>query len=73
MCQKADGRWSLVGVTSNGDGCGRPGRPGVYTKVMRYLSWIHTTMGKAFLLYLPFIVILSLKTSRGKQEGITEQ
>ncbi|XP_040354377.1 uncharacterized protein LOC121045539 [Ixodes scapularis] len=44
MCQKADGRWSLVGVTSNGDGCGRPGRPGVYTKVMRYLPWIHHTM-----------------------------
>ncbi|KAH6929037.1 hypothetical protein HPB50_022496 [Hyalomma asiaticum] len=44
MCQKVDGRWSLVGVTSNGDGCGRPGRPGVYTKVMRYLPWIHNTM-----------------------------
>nr|XP_037280549.1 uncharacterized protein LOC119173869 [Rhipicephalus microplus] len=44
MCQKVDGRWSLVGVTSNGDGCGRPGRPGVYTKVMRYLPWIHSTM-----------------------------
>ncbi|GIX76917.1 serine protease nudel [Caerostris extrusa] len=40
MCQRADGRWILLGVTSNGDGCGRPGRPGVYTKVANYLHWI---------------------------------
>ncbi|XP_055952940.1 uncharacterized protein LOC129988691 [Argiope bruennichi] len=41
MCQREDGRWILLGVTSNGDGCGRPGRPGVYTKVANYLDWIH--------------------------------
>lgn len=40
MCQRQDGRWVLLGVTSNGDGCGRPGRPGVYTKVTKYLTWI---------------------------------
>lgn len=46
MCQKLDGKWFLLGVTSNGDGCGRAGRPGVYTKVSNYLKWIHDTIGK---------------------------
>ncbi|KFM59829.1 Enteropeptidase, partial [Stegodyphus mimosarum] len=46
MCQRNDGRWLLLGVTSNGDGCGRPNRPGVYTKVTQYLSWIRTILDK---------------------------
>ena len=25
MCQTNEGRWQLLGITSNGDGCGRPG------------------------------------------------
>ncbi|XP_018019050.1 enteropeptidase-like [Hyalella azteca] len=44
MCQEADGRWVLVGVTSNGYGCARPNRPGVYTKVTAYSSWIHQVL-----------------------------
>ncbi|CAG2116201.1 unnamed protein product, partial [Medioppia subpectinata] len=40
MCQKRNGKWFLLGVTSNGDGCGRAGRPGVYTKVAKYMDWI---------------------------------
>lgn len=28
MCQKGNGKWLLLGITSNGDGCGRAGRPG---------------------------------------------
>jgi secreted trypsin-like serine protease len=44
MCQKRDGKWFLLGVTSNGDGCGRAGRPGVYTKVAKYMDWIDNTI-----------------------------
>ncbi|XP_054156516.1 uncharacterized protein LOC128954924 isoform X2 [Oppia nitens] len=44
MCQKRNGKWFLLGVTSNGDGCGRAGRPGVYTKVAKYMDWIDSVI-----------------------------
>ncbi len=35
-----DGRWQQVGIVDFGDGCGRPGKYGVYTRVSSYLPWI---------------------------------
>ncbi|XP_057601571.1 vitamin K-dependent protein C isoform X2 [Hippopotamus amphibius kiboko] len=36
------GTWFLVGLVSWGEGCGRLQNYGVYTKVSRYLDWIHS-------------------------------
>lgn len=39
----------MVGITSWGSGCGRKGKPGVYTEVSQYIDWIESKMGsKAF-------------------------
>ena len=40
MVSKQGSVWVLSGVTSFGEGCGRPGYPGVYTRVSRYQDWI---------------------------------
>lgn len=35
-------QWVLVGITSNGIGCGRPSYSGVYTRVAAYKNWIQS-------------------------------
>lgn len=44
QCRRSDGVWQLVGVTSFGSGCARPGYPDVYTEIQHYLNWINSTI-----------------------------
>ncbi|XP_066288599.1 trypsin-2-like isoform X2 [Branchiostoma lanceolatum] len=43
VCQ-SDGQYWLQGVTSWGDGCARPGKPGVYARVTAVADWIKNTI-----------------------------
>ncbi|XP_067325052.1 hepatocyte growth factor activator isoform X1 [Anolis sagrei] len=45
-CAK-DGISYLYGVISWGDGCGKVGKPGVYTKVTNYVDWINEKISPA--------------------------
>ena len=47
VCQvPGEKQWKLFGITSWGDACGDVGKPGIYTRVLRYLSWIQNILDK---------------------------
>ena len=45
MCSPVGGtRFTLWGITSWGIGCGDPERPGVYTRLAKYIPWMFQKM-----------------------------
>lgn len=46
MCNTSEGKWQLFGITSNGDGCARVSRPGIYSSVLKFVTWIEKEMSK---------------------------
>jgi trypsin len=41
---KEDGRYTVVGVVSYGNGCATPGYGGIYARVTNYLGWINSNV-----------------------------
>lgn len=46
VAKREDGRWIQIGIVSWGIGCGRPGFPGVYTRVSAFADWIKSVAAR---------------------------
>lgn len=44
LCQDKLGKWTVFGITSFGEGCGKKGKYGIYTKLPNYVRWIRSVI-----------------------------
>ncbi|XP_066586306.1 coagulation factor X isoform X2 [Prorops nasuta] len=42
--KKSENPWTIFGITSFGDGCGKRSKLGVYTRITNYIHWINKVM-----------------------------
>ncbi|XP_053602824.1 vitamin K-dependent protein C isoform X2 [Plodia interpunctella] len=48
LCRDRDMRYYLQGITSFGDGCGKRGKYGIYTRTAGYVPWIKRVMNDRY-------------------------
>lgn len=46
LVYERDDRWTLLGLTSFGEGCARANYPGIYTDVGYHLQWISSVIDR---------------------------
>ncbi|CAG9560486.1 unnamed protein product [Danaus chrysippus] len=48
LCKDRYKRYVLQGITSFGDGCGKRGKYGIYTKTSGYVTWMYDVMNDKY-------------------------
>ncbi|CAF4779196.1 unnamed protein product [Pieris macdunnoughi] len=48
LCRDRSMRYYLQGITSFGDGCGKRGKYGIYTRTANYVPWMRAVMSKNY-------------------------
>ncbi|CAH0627104.1 unnamed protein product [Chrysodeixis includens] len=48
LCKDRYARYFLQGITSFGDGCGKRGKYGIYTRTAGYVSWMRSVMNNKY-------------------------
>ena len=60
LVQRWREQWTLVGVASYGYGCKHEIKPGIYSKVSSFVSWIDFTLGKGRDFRSPYIFVFCI-------------
>jgi serine protease 56 len=47
LCKEGD-KWTIFGITSFGEGCGKKGKYGIYTRLSNYIKWIQKTIREEY-------------------------